>query len=116
MLPRSATGILSRPKPANPRPERRPIKASTIAMDRSRIQTHVKPLIGKKPIRSLSAHDIEEMQADIAAGKLAQPRRALMGRRKQKRRAVESQPGEPALLPEASVWFGPSLSTQNGRG
>ena len=58
----------------------RPIKASTIAMDRSRIQTHVKPLIGKKPIRSLSAHDIEEMQADIAAGKLAPPRRALMGR------------------------------------
>ena len=62
----------------------RPIKASTIAMDRSRIQTHVKPLIGKKPIRSLTAHDIEEMQADIAAGKLAQPRPALMGRGKQK--------------------------------
>jgi integrase len=62
----------------------RPIKASTIAMDRSRIQTHVKPLIGKKPIRSLAAHDIEEMQADIAAGKMAQPRRALMGREKRK--------------------------------
>ena len=61
----------------------RPIKASTIAMDRSRIQTHVKPLIGEKPIRSLTAHDVEEMQADIAAGKLAQPRRKLKGPEKQ---------------------------------
>ena len=53
----------------------RPIKASTIAMDRSRIETHVKPLIGRKPVRTLTAHDIEEMQADIAAGKTATTRR-----------------------------------------
>ena len=85
-------------------------------MDRSRIQTHVKPLIGKKPIRSLTAHDIEEMQADIAAGKLAQPRPALMGRGNRSSRAVELRPGEPALLLGALVWFGPSLNTQNGRG
>jgi integrase len=45
-----------------------PIKASTIAMDRSRIETHVKPLIGSKPVQNLTPHDIEEMQADIAAG------------------------------------------------
>ena len=49
----------------------RPIKASTLAMDRSRIETHVKPLIGKKPVRILSTHDFEEMQADIAVGKTA---------------------------------------------
>ena len=54
----------------------RPIKASTIAMDQSRIETHVKPLIGRRPVRTLTAHDIEEMQADIAAGKTAMPRRA----------------------------------------
>lgn len=54
----------------------RPIKASTIAMDRSRIETHVKPLIGKKPVRALTAHDIEEMQACIAAHKTAKPKLA----------------------------------------
>ena len=66
----------------------RPIKASTIAMDRSRIQTHVQPLIGKKPIRSLTTHDIEEMQADIAAGKTAQPRRAPVSSEKQPRGGI----------------------------
>jgi integrase len=60
----------------------RPIKASTIAMDRSRIETHVKPLLGKKPVCVLTAHDIEEMQADIAVRKTAQPRATLKeGRR-----------------------------------
>ena len=57
-------------------------------MDRSRIQTHVQPLIGKKPIRSLAAHDIEEMQADIAAGKTAQPRRAPVSSEKQPRGGI----------------------------
>jgi integrase len=52
----------------------RPIKASTLAMDRSRIETHVKPLIGRRPVSALASHDIEEMQADIAAGKTATPR------------------------------------------
>jgi hypothetical protein len=47
----------------------RPIKVSTIAMDRSRIETHIKPLIGRRPVRNLTANDIEEMQAGIAAGK-----------------------------------------------
>lgn len=63
----------------------RPIKTSTIAMDRSRIETHVKPLIGKKPIRDLTTQWIEEMQADIADGKTAKPRRALKPGGKQKR-------------------------------
>ncbi len=52
----------------------RPIKASTLAMDRSRIETHVNPLIGRKPVRILTAHDFEEMQADIAVGKTARSR------------------------------------------
>ena len=49
----------------------RPIKASTIAMDLSRIETHVKPLIGNKPVRVVTVQDVEEMQADIAAGRTA---------------------------------------------
>jgi len=46
-----------------------PIKHSTLAMDRSRIETHVKPLLGKKSVRILSSHDFEEMQTRIALGK-----------------------------------------------
>jgi integrase len=51
----------------------RPIKASTLDSDRGRIEGHVKPLIGKRTVKSLSLRDMEEMQADIATGKTAQP-------------------------------------------
>jgi len=51
------------------------IKASTLAMDKSRIETHVKPLIGRYTVRSLTAADIERMKADIVAGKTAKARR-----------------------------------------
>jgi integrase len=52
----------------------RPIKASTLAMDRSRIETHIKPLLGRRQVRALKLSDIEGMQTDIAAGKTAKPR------------------------------------------
>jgi integrase len=51
------------------------IKDSTLAMDKSRIETHVKPLIGRLTVRSLTATDIERLKADIIAGKTAKPRR-----------------------------------------
>ena len=51
------------------------IKASTLAMDRSRIETHVKPLIGHFTVNSLTAADIERMKANIIAGKTAKPRK-----------------------------------------
>ena len=50
------------------------IKASTLAMDRSRIERHVKPLLGRHSVRSLTPEDIERMQLDIAAGKTARKR------------------------------------------
>ncbi len=53
---------------------RRPIKASTLAMDRSRIDVHIKPLLGKRAVSSLKLGDIEGAQADIAAGKTSKPR------------------------------------------
>jgi len=53
------------------------IKASTLAADISRIETHVKPLIGRFTVRSLTAADIERMKADIIAGKTAKPRRRV---------------------------------------
>jgi len=52
----------------------RPIKPSTLAMDRSRIDTHIKPLLGRRQVRALKLADIVGMQADIAAGKTAKPR------------------------------------------
>src|SRR5271167_3162687 len=51
------------------------IKSSTLVMDKSRIETHVKPLIGRFTVRSLTAADIEHMKADIIAGKTAKPRK-----------------------------------------
>jgi integrase len=52
----------------------RPIKPSTLAMDRSRIETHIKPLLGRRQVRALKVADISGMQADITAGKTAKPR------------------------------------------
>lgn len=47
----------------------RPIKDSTLSMDRSRIETHVKPLLGRTPVSKLTVADFEDMQAGIAAGR-----------------------------------------------
>ena len=58
---------------------RRPIKASTLKMDRSRIETHIKPLLGSRLVSGLTLRDIEGMQADIAAGKSARGRKAGRG-------------------------------------
>jgi len=51
------------------------IKATTLAMDRSRIECHVKPLIGRRAVAGLTRRDIERFQADVAAGKTAKPRK-----------------------------------------
>ena len=48
---------------------RRPIKPSTLRMDRSRIEAHLNPLLGKRQIGKLKLGDIEGAQADIATGK-----------------------------------------------
>jgi integrase len=52
----------------------RAIKESTLAMDRSRIETHIKPLIGTRQVRALKTSDIEKMQTEIAQGKTAKDR------------------------------------------
>jgi integrase len=55
------------------------VKASTLAMDRSRIEVHVKPLIGRIAVIALTAQDIARLQADIVAGKSARPRKGRGG-------------------------------------
>lgn len=54
---------------------RRPIKASSLAGDRSRIELHIKPLIGSRVVSQLRLADIERLQGDIAAGRTARARR-----------------------------------------
>ena len=51
------------------------IKPSTLEMDRSRIERHVKPLIGSRAVTALSRRDVERFQTDVAAGKTAKPRK-----------------------------------------
>ncbi|BDG70524.1 site-specific integrase [Roseomonas fluvialis] len=50
---------------------RRPIKRTTLAMDRSRIEMHIKPLLGHRQVRTLTLKDVEAAQASIAAGATA---------------------------------------------
>jgi integrase len=50
------------------------VKASTLAMDRSRIERHVKPLLGRRTVPSPTPQDLAGLQADIAAGKTAADR------------------------------------------
>ncbi len=49
----------------------RPKKASSLAIDRSNIERHIKPLLGRKRIRSVTRNDVERFQQDVAAGKTA---------------------------------------------
>lgn len=52
----------------------RPIKASSLAMDESRIKTHIKPLLGRRIASKLTIADVEAMQNDVKEGKTAKPR------------------------------------------
>jgi hypothetical protein len=44
-------------------------KASSLEIDRSNIERHIKPLLGQIRLRALTRGDIEKFQLDVAAGK-----------------------------------------------
>ena len=46
-------------------------KPSTLATDRGRIQRHIKPLLGRRIVASVTREDIESFMHDVAAGKTA---------------------------------------------
>lgn len=46
-------------------------KASTLVTDRSRIERHIKPLLGKKRISEVTRFDVERFMRDVASGKTA---------------------------------------------
>lgn len=52
----------------------RPIKDSSLKMDESRINTHIKPLLGNRFARLLTIADVEQMQTDVKNGKTAKAR------------------------------------------
>lgn len=52
------------------------IKESTLLVDRSRIDCHVKPLLGTRVVASLTALDMEKFLRDVAAGKGSKQRKA----------------------------------------
>ncbi len=58
-----------------------PKKASTIAQDRARIDRHVVPLLGRKPVRDLTRADVAKFIRDVTVGKTAiDERTKLRGR------------------------------------
>jgi integrase len=70
-------------------------KASTVATDRSRIQPHIKPLLGRKPVPAVTSADVERFLADVAAGKTAvvrKPTRKAAGKGKTGERRRRTDP------------------------
>lgn len=58
------------------------VKPTTLALYKSLVKTHVRPLIGNQPVAGLTSEDVERFQADIAAGKTAvAPKRDKSGKR-----------------------------------
>ena len=50
-------------------------KPSTIRNDRSRIECHIKPLLGHRKIREVTRADVERFQRDVAGGRTAGDRK-----------------------------------------
>ena len=46
-------------------------KASTLVTDRGRIERHIKPLLGRRTVASVTREDVEAFMHDVAAGKTA---------------------------------------------
>jgi integrase len=67
-------------------------KESSWGTDRSNIERHIKPLLGRKVAKSLTASDVARFQADVAAGKSA----ADIKTKKQGRAIVEGGKGTAA--------------------
>jgi integrase len=50
---------------------RTPKKVSTLATDRGRIERHIKPLLGRRAVASVTRADVETFMFDVGAGKTA---------------------------------------------
>jgi integrase len=73
------------------------IKASTLAVDKSRIERHVKPLLGSKAVASLTPADMEKFLRDVMTGKSVKPAGKVTGEEKKKRARGGVATGGPAV-------------------
>jgi len=72
------------------------IKDSTLAMDRSRVERHVKPLLGRHTVASVTHADIVRLQDDIAMGRSAERQeRALKAAATAAVEATDAKPKRP---------------------
>jgi integrase len=70
----------------------RPKKPSTIYVDKGRAKRHIKPLLGSRRVRDLTAVDVNRFIADVTAGKTA----AVVKTGKRGKAVVEGGPGTAA--------------------
>ena len=79
--------------------------ATTVLRDRSRIERHIKPLMGKKRLGLLQRADIERMQSDIANGKTAQDKKTGTKRGRSIVRGGEGAARESVVLLSSILGF-----------
>jgi integrase len=72
------------------------IKASTLAVDRSRIERHVKPLLGSRAVAELRPSDLEKFLRDVLSGKTA-PESPTKGKGRGKRARGGQTTGGPGV-------------------
>jgi integrase len=66
----------------------RPKKAATLANDRSRIGSHIVPLLGRLPVAAVTRRDVEHIMHAIADGETRRPGTRIRGGRIAARRTV----------------------------
>lgn len=79
--------------------------ATTVLRDRSRIERHIKPLIGKKRLGLLERADIERMQSDIGNGKTARDEKTEAKRGRSIVRGGEGAARETVVLLSSILGF-----------
>ena len=81
-------------------------KASTLLIDRGRIERHIKPLIGSIKLTAITSEDVDNFMHDVATGKTA-------GKTKQPENEVSQECGAERVQPAApSVCSGESSHTR----
>lgn len=83
------------------------IKASTLKVDKSRIDRHVKPLLGSRAVASLTPADMEKFLKDVMAGKSVKPAPKPTGKAKRPRGGVAK--GGPAVASRSLGMLGTIL-------
>ncbi|MBS1166443.1 MAG: integrase [Proteobacteria bacterium] len=84
----------------------RPKKASTLALDRSMVEAHIKPLLGKRLVIDLKRSDIQKFVGSVTAGKTATARPEKSGNLRGRIR----RPGGPGAASRCTQTLGAILS------